>query len=455
VSSLLCIAALIGTALTAMAPTQALAATSTLTPVADSYVQADKADSNFGLAAAMKVDGSPVTVSYLRFDVQGLIGAPTKATLRVFKALSTTTAITLRSVTDNTWSETGLTFNNKPATGSLTITPPTPWGTDVWLTYDVTSLVTGNGLVSFALDTTSSTSKSLPSREATTNKPELVLDTATPPPPPPPPPPGSTVIAVGGDVACGTTEAGYNGGDGVAGAPPTGVCHMKQTSDSVLAMNPLQVFALGDLQYNSGSFADFNVSYQNSWGRFKGITKPVVGNHEYGTSGAGGYSSYFGSAGSPQESGCASNCLNYYSFDVPVGTAKWHVAVISSECTRIGSGVGCAVGSPQYNWLQDDLQKNAGTACTAVLTHRPRWSSNSFASPDIQPLVDVMDANGVDLLLAGTRTAMSASLRRTPRARQIRRASARSSSAPAAETRRDSARSSRTARYARTRSTVS
>jgi hypothetical protein len=36
-----------------------------------------------------------------------------------------------------------------------------------------------------------------------------------------------------------------------------------------------------------------------------------------------------------------------------------------------------------------------------VLTHRPRWASNSFAGPDIQPLVEVMHACGVDLLLAG------------------------------------------------------
>ncbi|MGS0687641.1 metallophosphoesterase [Nakamurella sp. GG22] len=175
---------------------------------------------------------------------------------------------------------------------------------------------------------------------------------------------------------------------------------MKTTSDLVLGINPQQVFALGDLQYNSGSTVDFNISYQNSWGRFKAITRPVVGNHEYGTSGAGGYFGYFGSAATPLEPGCTKNCLGYYSFDVPVGTSKWHVVVINSECTRINAGIGCAKDSPQYRWLASDLAGNPAL-CTAVLSHRPRWSSNSFASPDIQPLVDVMSANKVDLLLTG------------------------------------------------------
>lgn len=381
-------AALIGGGLMVVGASPAAASTMTLNPVADSYVQSGQPASNFGTATSVKVDRSPVTTSYLKFDVQGMTSAPAKATVRIFKSLSTTTAITLRPVADNSWSETGITFNNKPTPGGTPITPPTPWGTNVWLSYDVTSLVQANGLVSFALDTTSSTSKSLPSREATTNKPELVLEPAAAPA-------ASVTVAVGGDVACGTTETYYNGGAGTATA-----CRMQTTSDLVLGMQPQHVFALGDLQYNSGSSVDFGISYNSTWGRFKNITRPVVGNHEYGTSGAAGYFGYFGNAATPLQPGCVKNCLGYYSFTVPVDTSKWHVVVINSECTRIGGGVGCAVGSPQYTWLAKDLADNA-TLCTAVLTHRPRWSSNSFASPEIQPLVDLMSANKVDLLLTG------------------------------------------------------
>ena len=68
-------------------------------------------------------------------------------------------------------------------------------------------------------------------------------------------------------------------------------------------MNPSRLFAMGDLQYNSGSLTDFNGSYANSWGvsALKSKTNPVVGNHEYGTSGAAGYFSYFGDAATPRQ----------------------------------------------------------------------------------------------------------------------------------------------------------
>jgi len=385
--------------LTLAAPV-AHAATTTLSPVADSYVKADDPTRNFGTETSLRIDGSPVAVAYLKFDVQGLTTAPTRATLKVVSPISSTTPINAKSVADTTWTETGLTYNNAEAPGA-TVASATPSAPNSVLSFDVTSLVQGNGLVSFALATTSSTSKSPPSRENPTveYRPQLVVETSTTSTPTPTPtatPAGSTVIALGGDVACGTTEADYNGGNGTADK-----CRMKYTANLINNINPSRVLAMGDLQYNSGSLSDFNVSYQNSWGAFKSKTNPVVGNHEYGTSGAAGYFSYFGDAATPRQPGCRKDCDGYYSFNVPVGSSSWHIAVLNGECTRIGGGVGCAVGSPQYDWLKADLEANAATKCTAVLTHKPRWSSSSFYTAEIQPLVDLMDANKVDLLLAG------------------------------------------------------
>src|SRR4051794_9077149 len=97
---------LLAAAFTTLVAPKAGAATTTLSPVADTYAQSDQPTANLGTATSIKVDGSPVTVSYLKFDVAGLSGAPTKATLKVFKSLSTTTAITLKPVADNTWTET-------------------------------------------------------------------------------------------------------------------------------------------------------------------------------------------------------------------------------------------------------------------------------------------------------------------------------------------------------------
>jgi Calcineurin-like phosphoesterase len=404
-------ALLLATASLTLAAPAAHAATITLSPVADSHVMADQPDANFGTATSLRIDGSPISVAYLKFDVQGLTAAPTSATLKVVSPVSSTTPINAKSVTDTipTWTETGVTYNHRPAVGG-TVASVTPSTTNAVMSFDVTTLVRDNGLVSFAVDTTSATSKSLPSRENPTVefRPQLVIDTGTTSTPTPTPtltptptptattPAGSTVIALAGDVACGTTETYYNGGDGTADK-----CRAKYTAGLINNMNPSRVFAMGDLQYNSGKLTDFNVSYQNSWGAFKSKSNPVVGNHEYGTSGAGGYFSYFGDAATPRQPGCRKDCDGYYSFNVAVGSSNWHIAVINGECARIGGGVGCAVGSPQYNWLKADLEANAATSCTAVLTHKPRWSSSSFYTAEIQPLVDLMGANKVDLLLAG------------------------------------------------------
>ena len=63
---------------------------------------------------------------------------------------------------------------------------------------------------------------------------------------------------------------------------------MKATSDLVLALRPDAVLVLDDAQYPHGGLEDFQESYALSWGRFKDITYPVPGNHEYETENAAG-----------------------------------------------------------------------------------------------------------------------------------------------------------------------
>jgi hypothetical protein len=199
------------------------------------------------------------------------------------------------------------------------------------------------------------------------------------------------VIALAGDIACSASDADFH-----AGAGDPGHCHMKTTANLDQSVKPVAVLALGDEQYNSGSASDFLASYDKSWGAVKGITRPVVGNHEYGTSGAAGYFGYFKAAASGGSSSCISKCAGYYSFDI----GSWHLVAINTECTRIDGGVGCAAGSPQEQWLKNDLSQHRNL-CTLVFGHRPRWSSNSFASADIAPLVSDMVAAGVDIYATG------------------------------------------------------
>ncbi|MDT7726024.1 MAG: hypothetical protein QOI21_2600, partial [Actinomycetota bacterium] len=175
---------LLGLAVLAGPLPDAVAATTTVTPVADAQVLADQPAVNFGTSTGLRVDGSPIANAYLKFNVQGLTAAPTKATLRVFTNTAGTTGVNVSAVADTTWSETAVNYNNRPPIGAqLASSGALTAGT--WVSYDVTSQIGGNGLFSFALTTASTSSRTLDSREAT-NKPQLVLDTSTPPPPPPP-----------------------------------------------------------------------------------------------------------------------------------------------------------------------------------------------------------------------------------------------------------------------------
>jgi len=57
-----------------------------LTAAEDAYVNQERPDQNYGSAAVLRVDGSPVVRAYLRFDLGGRGGAPTSARLRITPA---------------------------------------------------------------------------------------------------------------------------------------------------------------------------------------------------------------------------------------------------------------------------------------------------------------------------------------------------------------------------------
>jgi len=357
---------------------QAAAATSTFTASDDSYVRQDLPTTNYGTSTSVQADASPVTNGYLKFTVSGVSGSVSSATLRIFSRSTGTTAVKVSTVADTGWTEGGITYGNAPAIGAqLGTTGALTAG--AWASVDVSAKVTGNGTYSFALTTGTTAARLFDSRQAA-NPPQLVVETSTDP-----------VVVVGGDVACATDDPNYNGGSGTPG-----YCHMKATAALIGQVDPAAVLNLGDSQYNSGSPAAYTASYGPSWGQYKARTRPTVGNHDYGTSGAAGYFGYFGNLATPLQPGCTKACNGYYSFDV----GSWHIVNINAECTRINGGAGCAAGSPQDKWLEADLAAHPNR-CTLVFGHRPRWSSNSFASPDIAPLVDDMYAAGVDLYVAG------------------------------------------------------
>jgi hypothetical protein len=150
---------------------------STFVPVADTYVNETNPGMNYGAVTSLRADASPIVRSYLRFDVQGLSGPVTRATLRVFTTSSSGTGYEVRGLADTSWGESTINYSNAPVVGDV-ITTSGPFGSGAWITVDITPLITGNGTVSIALTTTNTTAFSLASREAGTNAPQLIVETS-------------------------------------------------------------------------------------------------------------------------------------------------------------------------------------------------------------------------------------------------------------------------------------
>jgi hypothetical protein len=354
---------------------------------------------NYGADTILRTDGgSGVHVeSYLRFVVPTFTGAVVSAKLRLYVTSGTANGPAIYSA-DNTWTEAGLTWANRPARGATPSDDTGALNAGTWAEFNVTPLVATFGAHTFALVGVSTDGVDFASRDnaTTANRPQLVLTidpsgpsapTPTPMPtlvPTPTTLPGTHVIMAAGDMVCGADSTGAK-------------CMQMQTA---ALLGPAEVvLPLGDVQYECGEPSDFNTYYDPSWGVYKGKSRPVVGNHEYNTStdpsnkcyknppNAGGFFSYFGPlAGDPGK--------GYYSYDV----GSWHLIALNTNCSKVG---GCSAGSPQYQWLVADLAAHPA-ACTIAYMHHPAFSSGgigniSFAQPLWTPLYNA----GVDIVLAG------------------------------------------------------
>ncbi len=198
---------------------------------------------------------------------------------------------------------------------------------------------------------------------------------------------GDPVIVAAGDIACDPANTNFSGSS-------SGSCQMVPTANLIAGIHPSAVLDLGDNQYYCGSLTAFQQSYDLSWGNFKSITHPSVGNHEYLTSGgtgcdasnanAAGYFAYFGSSAGTLGQG-------YYSYNL----GSWHLIALNSNCGNAG---GCSASSPQGQWLTADLAAHPNT-CTLAYWHIPVWSSGGRASPNMLALTTILYNNNADLIL--------------------------------------------------------
>jgi len=186
---------------------------------------------------------------------------------------------------------------------------------------------------------------------------------------------GVTVVAAG-DIACDPE---------MVNTSRTDLCQSELTAQLVQTINPDAVLTLGDNQYARGELAAFEQVYDSTWGAFKAITYPTVGNHDY-YSGGEGYFTYFGSrAGDPAK--------GYYSFDL----GDWHIVSLNSNCDIVG----CSAQSEQANWLRADLAAHPNY-CTLAYWHHPRFSSGVHGDTNnLNDLYKILYGSNVELILSG------------------------------------------------------
>jgi Calcineurin-like phosphoesterase len=149
----------------------------------------------------------------------------------------------------------------------------------------------------------------------------------------------------------------------------------------------LRVFTAGDNAYQDGTLAQFNNYYHPVWGSFKDITSPTPGNHDWHTPQAQGYRDYFGTV-----TNLRSVNPTWYAYNL----GAWRVYALDSESTM-------AIGSSQYNFVQQDLLANS-RPCMLAYWHHPVISSGMHGnSPNARPMFELMDKPeyDVDLVLNG------------------------------------------------------
>jgi hypothetical protein len=442
-------------------PTRASASTTVVPADADSFVISTSPNSNRGAATSLKVRNS-TKITYIRFTVPGL---PTGeevsgATLRVYATSPGRCALgveVLRAAND-TWGETAIRWSNQPGPiGSVLDT--LAWTTrGGYRGFDVTQAVPGAGRVSFLLrhapgcNVTSDVA--LNSREAGSNRPELVVET-TPTSSPPPAPacsdgldndsdglidhpadPGctgatdedETDVAPPPPAAC--SDGADNDGDGLVDHPADpgcvaasdvdetdplpgteiatagdivcdpasstfdgsqpAVCQHRATAELLTGADA--VLPLGDLQYPSGTLDRFMAGYDPSWGVHAPTTYPAVGNHEYNVPGAQGYFDYWASKGRPTGGVGA----GYYVVDI----GSWRLIALNSNC----AAVPCTEGMPQNEFLELALAPPT-PSCILAYWHHPLFNSGTVhgsAMPSgAKAFWDDLYAAGADVVLNG------------------------------------------------------
>ncbi|MGC4120889.1 MAG: DNRLRE domain-containing protein [Myxococcales bacterium] len=205
--------------------------TSSLLPEADVYVRSGiYANQNFGSATSILVglnQSGTTAGGALRFTVGALDGPVTSARLRLYITDGSTSSAEVWTFSSTTWGETTTTWNNRPAVDGTRIALVGVTSPSTFVEVDVTSVVRASSVLSLAFVPRSSDLFAFNSREASTNQPTLVIQTATPVdagvPGPDAAQPGPDAAQPGPDAAQPGPDAAQPGPDAAVFPPTIGV----------------------------------------------------------------------------------------------------------------------------------------------------------------------------------------------------------------------------------------
>jgi acid phosphatase type 7 len=196
-----------------------------------------------------------------------------------------------------------------------------------------------------------------------------------------------------GDIACHAREQ-----------PTEHACRQAFTAELVERLRPDVVATLGDAHQGHPTLPNFLGSYHPTWGVFRRITRPALGNHEYLPSPrrrrARGHFAYFRKRAGPRR--------GYYTYRL----AGWRVIVLNSgaldyarEKRRLRNDcypVSCRRRSRQVRWLRRLMRRLTPRRCVLAYWHHPRYSSaNPGPSPELRWVYQALYRGGAEIALTG------------------------------------------------------
>jgi hypothetical protein len=349
----------------------------TFTPTDDASVIAGSPDVNYGSSSRVVVDGSPLEEFVLKFSVSGMNGRqPIGAKVRLYDLNPSVQGGDFHRVADSSWNEATVTWNNVPAGDAEVIASLGAVVANSWHEVDITPLITGEGAISLRVTSVSTDGADYRSKEGSTEfAPQLVVTVSASgvtPTPTVPPSAGDEVLVGAGDIVS----------DCVAGASIDRAEATAKLLDGIAGT----VFTAGDNAYDQGTLAQYTQCYDPTWGRHKVRTKPAPGNHEYNTSGASGYYSYFGAAAGDPTKG-------YYAYDAGPSGERWRVYMLNSN--NVNKAIELA-------WLQADLAAHP-RQCTLAIYHHPTLTAGLHGNDEggMLAIWQALYDNNADLVVTG------------------------------------------------------